>query len=41
LSPGESKNTYGTGCFMLLHTGTQAIDSAAGLLTTAAAQTPG
>src|SRR3954465_9327591 len=37
---GMAKNTYGTGCFMLLHTGTQAIDSAAGLLTTAAAQTP-
>jgi len=36
---GMAKNTYGTGCFMLLHTGTQAIDSAAGLITTAAAQT--
>jgi glycerol kinase len=36
---GMAKNTYGTGCFMLLHTGTQAIDSTAGLLTTAAAQT--
>jgi glycerol kinase len=37
---GMAKNTYGTGCFMLLHTGTQAVDSNAGLLTTAAAQTP-
>ena len=37
---GMAKNTYGTGCFMLLHTGTQAVDSATGLLTTAAAQTP-
>jgi glycerol kinase len=37
---GMAKNTYGTGCFMLLHTGTQAIDSAAGLLTTACAGQP-
>jgi glycerol kinase len=37
---GMAKNTYGTGCFMLLHTGEKAIDSGAGLLTTAAAQTP-
>lgn len=35
-SPGESKNTYGTGCFMLLHTGTQPVQSRAGLLTTLA-----
>jgi len=27
---GMAKNTYGTGCFMLLHTGTQAVDSATG-----------
>ncbi len=32
--PGESKNTYGTGCFMLLNTGTRAIRSTSGLLTT-------
>ena len=34
--PGEAKNTYGTGCFMLLNTGTRAVRSAAGLLTTVA-----
>ncbi len=33
-SPGEAKNTYGTGCFMLLNTGEQAILSKNGLLTT-------
>lgn len=33
-SPGEAKNTYGTGCFMLLNTGEQAIFSKNGLLTT-------
>ena len=32
--PGEAKNTYGTGCFLLMNTGTRKIDSAAGLLTT-------
>jgi glycerol kinase len=36
---GMAKNTYGTGCFMLLHTGEQAIDSAHGLVATACAQT--
>lgn len=30
------KNTYGTGCFMLMHTGTQAVRSRNGLLTTVA-----
>ncbi|HEX8915024.1 MAG TPA: glycerol kinase GlpK [Humisphaera sp.] len=35
-APGESKNTYGTGCFMLLHTGTKPVDSTCGLLTTLA-----
>lgn len=34
LSPGEAKNTYGTGCFMLLNTGTDAVQSESGLLTT-------
>jgi glycerol kinase len=34
--PGEAKNTYGTGCFMLLNTGPQAVASQAGLLTTVA-----
>ena len=33
-SPGEAKNTYGTGCFMLLNTGTKPIQSKNGLLTT-------
>jgi glycerol kinase len=32
--PGEAKNTYGTGCFMLLNTGTSPIPSKSGLLTT-------
>lgn len=31
---GEAKNTYGTGCFMLLNTGTTAVQSKNGLLTT-------
>src|SRR5215203_1100946 len=33
-SAGEAKNTYGTGCFMLLNTGTEAVQSKNGLLTT-------
>ena len=36
--PGEAKNTYGTGCFMLMNTGTQAVPSTAGLVTTVAYQ---
>ncbi|WP_029914222.1 glycerol kinase GlpK [Pelobacter seleniigenes] len=32
--PGEAKNTYGTGCFMLLNTGTEIVHSKNGLLTT-------
>lgn len=32
--PGEAKNTYGTGCFMLLNTGEQIVPSKHGLLTT-------
>ncbi|MGB9723201.1 MAG: glycerol kinase GlpK [Chloroflexia bacterium] len=35
-SPGEAKNTYGTGCFMLLNTGTRPVPSRSGLLTTLA-----
>src|SRR6187551_3418705 len=35
-NPGEAKNTYGTGNFMLLNTGTQIVRSKAGLLTTVA-----
>ena len=34
--PGESKNTYGTGCFLLLNTGTHIVPSTSGLLTTVA-----
>jgi glycerol kinase len=33
-TPGEAKNTYGTGCFMLLNTGERIIPSQSGLLTT-------
>ena len=33
-SPGEAKNTYGTGCFMLLNTGEKPVPSENGLLTT-------
>ncbi len=36
VAPGQSKNTYGTGCFMLLHTGHKPRPSRAGLLTTIA-----
>ncbi|MFM9948599.1 MAG: glycerol kinase GlpK [Saprospiraceae bacterium] len=35
-TPGMVKNTYGTGCFMLMNTGTEAVASTAGLLTTVA-----
>ncbi len=37
--PGEVKNTYGTGCFLLMNTGTDAVHSQNGLLTTIAAST--
>ena len=37
-NPGESKNTYGTGCFVLLNTGTKPVRSTCGLLTTVAYQ---
>ena len=33
---GMAKNTYGTGCFMLLNTGEEAVASPSGLLTTIA-----
>jgi glycerol kinase len=36
--PGEAKNTYGTGCFMLMNTGPQIVPSTAGLVTTVAYQ---
>ena len=35
---GEAKNTYGTGCFLLLNTGSSAVRSNSGLLTTVAYQ---
>jgi glycerol kinase len=34
-SPGEAKNTYGTGNFLLLNTGTEPVQSKSGLITTA------
>lgn len=34
--PGMAKNTYGTGCFMLMNTGTERVESKHGLLTTIA-----
>ncbi len=34
--PGTAKNTYGTGCFMLMNTGSKAVTSKSGLLTTIA-----
>jgi len=37
-APGEAKNTYGTGNFLLLNTGTDLVRSKAGLLTTVAYQ---
>ena len=36
--PGQAKNTYGTGCFTLLHTGSEFRPSTHGLIATAAAQ---
>ncbi len=37
-APGEAKNTYGTGSFLLMNTGTVPVQSKAGLLTTIAYQ---
>lgn len=34
--PGDAKNTYGTGCFLLMNTGRKAVPSESGLLTTIA-----
>ena len=39
--PGEAKNTYGTGSFLLLHTGARRMASRGALLTTAACQREG
>ena len=36
--PGEAKNTYGTGCFMLMNLGSEPVPSTAGLVTTVAYQ---
>ena len=36
LEEGEAKNTYGTGCFLLMNTGARPVQSNAGLLTTVA-----
>ena len=40
-APGQLKNTYGTGCFLLMHTGDTPVDSKNGLVTTIAAGLPG
>ena len=39
--PGAVKNTYGTGCFLLMHTGQTPVESHRGLLTTMAASPEG
>ena len=41
LKPGEAKNTYGTGCFMLMNTGERMFPSNCGLLTTLGYQLEG
>jgi glycerol kinase len=41
LSPGLAKNTYGTGCFLLMNTGTEAVASRNNLVTTIAWQRDG
>ena len=38
---GDAKNTYGTGCFLLMHTGSEPVFSKNGLITTIAASGPG
>ncbi|HYS54129.1 MAG TPA: glycerol kinase GlpK [Thermoanaerobaculia bacterium] len=40
VSPGMAKNTYGTGCFIVMNTGDRAVKSQHGLLTTLAATAP-
>ena len=37
-TPGEAKNTYGTGCFLLMNTGEKPVPSTSGLVTTVAWQ---
>ena len=41
VNPGEAKNTYGTGCFLIFNTGQEFIISKAGLLTTLACDAHG
>ncbi len=41
MQAGEAKNTYGTGCFLLMHTGADACASKNNLVTTIAASAPG
>jgi glycerol kinase len=41
VEPGMAKNTYGTGCFLLLHTGERAVHSEQGILTTVACDARG
>ncbi|MPW35802.1 glycerol kinase GlpK [Vibrio sp. B1Z05] len=41
VNPGQVKNTYGTGCFLLMNTGSQKVDSQHGLLTTLACDAEG
>ena len=40
-APGDAKNTFGTGCFLLMNTGAEAVASRSGLLTTVAYQLEG
>jgi glycerol kinase len=40
-APGEAKNTYGTGCFLLMNTGERPVQSTHGLITTVAYQLEG
>ncbi|OLQ85903.1 glycerol kinase [Vibrio panuliri] len=40
-APGEAKNTYGTGCFLLMNTGENKVNSTHGLLTTLACNAQG
>jgi len=40
-NPGQAKNTYGTGCFLLMNTGITPVESRHGLITTMAASYPG
>ncbi len=41
VAPGQAKNTYGTGCFLLVNTGDRRVDCSRGLLTTVACDAAG